>query len=261
MAAILLDVDGVLHVSWREVPGARIAVQRLREAGHRLRFVTNNTTRPRRDLVIELGRLGFEVEEEELQTTPLAAARALAGMRVLALTMPRIVEDLRGMQFVGENADAVLLGGADEGASTNQVFSYMNLARAFAELENGAQLYCLHRNRWWQTTRGPLLDAGAFVAGLEYAAQTEATVLGKPSVAYFEAALEALDADPERTWMVGDDIDADIGGAQGFGMKTILVRTGKFRQDELDRAATVPDVVVDSIADLPQWLEDHEDRY
>jgi HAD superfamily hydrolase (TIGR01458 family) len=261
MAPILLDLDGVLHVSWREVDGARIAVQRLREAGHRLRFVTNNTTRPRRDLALELRRIGFEVDEEELQTTPLAAARTLFGKRVLALTMPRIVDDLKGMQLVGENAEAVLLGGADESAATNQVFSYMNLARAFSELEMGAQLYCLHRNRWWQTARGPLLDAGAFVAGLEYAADTDATVLGKPSVAFFEAALEALDADPERTWMVGDDLEADIAGAQKFGMKTILVRTGKFRQDELDRSATVPDAVIDSVADLPHWLEDHEDRY
>jgi phospholysine phosphohistidine inorganic pyrophosphate phosphatase len=102
-----------------------------------------------------------------------------------------------------------------------------------------------------------LLDAGAFVAGLEYAAETEATLLGKPSLAYFEAALEALDADAERSWMVGDDLEADIGGAQRLGMKTVLVRTGKFRQDELDRSAITPDAVVDSIADLPQWLEDN----
>ena len=83
----------------------------------------------------------------------------------------------------------------------------MNLARAFGELELGAELYCLHKNRWWQTSRGPLLDSGAFVAGLEYAAGVEATVLGKPSAAYFEAALEALDAEPQLTWMVGDDIE------------------------------------------------------
>ena len=57
----------------------------------------------------------------------------------------------------------------------------MNLARAFGELELGAELYCLHKNRWWQTSRGPLLDSGAFVAGLEYASGVEATVLGKPS--------------------------------------------------------------------------------
>ena len=105
----------------------------------------------------------------------------LGGKRVLALTMAAIVRRLEGIELVGEDADAVLVGGADETEEPNRVFSYMNLARAFAELEAGAELFCLHKNRWWQTARGPLLDSGAFVAGLEYAAGVEATVLGKPS--------------------------------------------------------------------------------
>src|SRR5205085_2208063 len=92
------------------------------------------------------------------------------------------------------------------------------------------------RRRWWQTKDGPMLDTGAFVAGLEYAAQVEATVLGKPSSAYFAAACEALDADPGMTWMVGDDLESDIAGAQGTGLRTVLVRTGKFRPDGVARA-------------------------
>src|SRR5262249_47364656 len=119
----------------------------------------------------------------------------------------------------------------------------------------GAELYCLHKNRWWQTSRGPLLDAGAFVAGLEYAADVEATVLGKPSPAYFEAALAAIDADPELAWMVRDDLEVDIAGAQRIGMRTVLVRTGKFHPDDLDHVPIVPDAVISSIAQLPDWLD------
>src|SRR3954463_8001916 len=207
MAAILLDLDGVLHISGRPVDGGARAVQRLREAGHRLRFLTNNTTHSRSELAEAIRGFGIELEDGELQTTPVAAARVLTGRRVLALTMPGIRDDLEGVELVGDSADAVLLGGADETAETNRVFSYMNLARAFAELEGGAELYCLHKNPWWQTSRGALLDAGAFVAGLEYASGVTATVLGKPSGSYFEAALAAVDADPERAWMIGDDID------------------------------------------------------
>ena len=114
--------------------------------------------------------MGIEVDDDELQTTGAVAARVLAGKRVLALTMPGLLDDLEGLQLVGMNVDAVLLGGADEGEETGRVFSYLNLNRAFHELEAGAELYCLHKNRWWQTARGPLLDSGAFVAGLEYAA-------------------------------------------------------------------------------------------
>jgi HAD superfamily hydrolase (TIGR01458 family) len=137
------------------------------------------------------------------------------------------------------------------------VFSYMNLARAFGELELGAELYCLHRNRWWQTARGAMLDSGAFVAGLEYAAGVEATVVGKPSPAYFAAACEALDADPELAWMVGDDLESDVPGAQALGMKTVLVRTGKFRPDAVEASRVRPNAIVSSIAQLPDWLEAH----
>jgi HAD superfamily hydrolase (TIGR01458 family) len=254
MAAILLDLDGVLHVSGRPIDGSAGAVGRLREAGHRLRFLTNNTTHSRAALAETLRGYGIALEDSELQTTPVAAARVLKGKRVLALTMPAIRDDLEGVELVGENADAVLVGGADETTETNQVFSYMNLARAFAELEAGAELYCLHKNPWWQTSRGAMLDAGAFVVGLEYATGAQATVLGKPSASYFEAALEAVDADPEHAWMVGDDVDADIGGAAALGLHTILVRTGKFR-DDAGAWSAQPEAVVDSIADVPAFLE------
>jgi HAD superfamily hydrolase (TIGR01458 family) len=255
MACILLDVDGVLHVSGEPIPGAVDAVSRLRRQGHSLRFVTNNSTRPRTTLAEELRLLGFELDDDELQTTPRAAARELAGKRVLALVMGAIVPDLEGIELVGDRADAVLLGGCDETTEPNQVFSWMNLGRAFAELQMGAELYCLHKNKWWQTSRGPLLDAGAFVAGLEYSTGVDATVLGKPSAAYFAAALDALGAEPELTWMVTDDVEADVRGAQSFGMRTALVRTGKFRPETLEGSGLVPEIVLSSIAQFPDWLE------
>jgi HAD superfamily hydrolase (TIGR01458 family) len=257
MAAILLDVDGVLHVSGEPIPGAAEAVQRLRADGHRLRFVTNTTTRSRAQLAADLRAHGIELDDAEVQTTAGAAVAALRGRRVLALVMQALVGDLEGLELVGEGAEVVLLGGADETEETSRVFSYMNLARAFAELQLGAELYCLHRNRWWQTKRGPLLDSGAFVAGLEYAARIEATLIGKPSPSYFLNACQALDAEPSMTWMVGDDLESDVEGAQGVGMRTVLVRTGKFRPDEVETSRAVPDGIVSSIAHLPTWLEEH----
>ena len=255
MAAILLDVDGVLHVSGEPIPGAVDAVRRLRSSGHRLRFVTNSTIMSRKQLAEMLRALGFTLEDEELQTTGGVAARVLQGKRVLALTMPGILDDLDGLQLIGMNADAVLVGGCDEGEEPGRIFSYLNLNRAFLELEAGAELYCLHKNRWWQTADGPRLDAGAFVAGLEYASGVEATVLGKPSPEYFGAALEAIDADPELAWMVGDDVEGDIRGAQRHGMRTVLVRTGKFRPDEVEQSGVLPDGILSSVAQLPDWLE------
>jgi HAD superfamily hydrolase (TIGR01458 family) len=255
MAAILLDVDGVLHVSGEPIPGAVDAVRHLRANGHRIRFVTNSTTMSRGELGNQLRGIGFGIDDEELQTTGRVAARVLHGQRVLALTMPGILDDLEGLQLVGMNADAVLVGGCQEGEEPGRVFSYLNLNRAFLELEAGAELYCLHKNRWWQTADGPKLDSGVFVAGLEYAADTDATVLGKPSPEYFAAALEALDADAEMAWMVGDDFEGDVIGAQRHGMHTVLVRTGKFRPDRVEESGVQPDAIISSIAQLPDWLE------
>jgi HAD superfamily hydrolase (TIGR01458 family) len=256
MACILLDIDGVLHVSGDPIPGAQKAVAELRGSGHLLRFVTNNSTRPRTRLAQELREMGFELEDAELQTTSGAAARELEGKRVLALVMAAIVPDLEGLELVGDHADAVLVGGCDETLEPNQVFSYMNLARAFAEIQMGASFYCLHKNRWWQTSRGPMLDGGAFVAGLEYATGVEATVLGKPSPSYFAAALDALDAEPELTWLVTDDVEGDIRGARLFGIRTALVRTGKFRPETLETAESSPDIVASSLAQFPALLEE-----
>ena len=255
MPCILLDIDGVLHVSGEAIPGAVDAVARLRDRGHSLRFVTNNSTRPRAQLAEELRDLGFALDDDELQTTAHAAVRELGGKRVFALVMSGVIPDLEGVELVGDGADAVLIGGCDETTEPNQVFSWMNLGRAFAELQMGADLYCLHKNKWWQTSRGPLLDAGAFVAGLEYVCDHEATVLGKPSPAYFAAALEHLAAEPELTWLVTDDLEDDVRGAQLFGMRTVLLRTGKFRPEALERSDVVPDMVLSSIAQFPEWLE------
>ena len=168
--------------------------------------------------------------------------------------MSAIVPDLAGVELVGDSADAVLVGGCDETVEPNQVFSYMNLARAFSEIQAGADLFCLHKNAWWQTARGPMLDSGGFVAALEYATGVEATIVGKPSAAFFAAALAALDAEPELTWLVTDDLDQDVRGAQLFGMKTLLLRTGKFRPDTLERSTTIPDAVLSSIAQVPDWI-------
>jgi HAD superfamily hydrolase (TIGR01458 family) len=256
MTAILLDIDGVLHVSGDAIPGAADAVRALRADGHRLRFVTNNTTRARARLARELEGIGIELDEDEVSTTPIAAGKLLEGMRVLALTMSSVREDLAPhVTLVEEDADAVLVGGADETAETGEVFAYENLNRAFAALREGARLVCLHKNRWWQTAGGPLLDTGAFVAGLEYAAQVEAEIVGKPTAAYFEAALAELESTPSEAVMVGDDVEADIGGAKRIGMRGVLVRTGKFRPAALEEADPQPDAVIDSIAELPAWIE------
>jgi HAD superfamily hydrolase (TIGR01458 family) len=255
VAAVLLDIDGVLQLSGAVIPRAPEAVERLRADGHRLRFVTNSTTRARAALAADLKRLGIELDAEEIETTSLAAARLLAGQRVFPLTMRAVHEDLaRHVELVDADADVVLVGGADETDEPERAFAWSRLEAAFVELERGARLVCLHRNRWWQTASGPKLDSGALVAGLEYAVGVEAELVGKPSPAYFEAALSALGAAPEEAVMVGDDLEADVLAAMALGLEGVLVRTGKFREETLAAADPKPDAVLASVADLPPYL-------
>jgi HAD superfamily hydrolase (TIGR01458 family) len=255
VAAVLLDIDGVLLLSGAAIRGAPEALRQLRADGHRLRLVTNNTIRAQAQLAEELRRVGFDAVEDEIETTPLAAGRLLAGKRVLPLTARAIHADLeRTVTLVGRNADVVLVGGAEETAETASIYAYDVLNRAFAELENGARLVALHKNRWWQTAGGPRLDGGAFVAALEYAAGVEAEVVGKPSRAYFESALAALGVRASEATMVGDDVETDVGAAMGLGLRGVLVRTGKFREATLATAEPKPDAVIDSVSDLAEWL-------
>jgi HAD superfamily hydrolase (TIGR01458 family) len=255
VAAVLLDIDGVLHVSGIAIPGAADGLRRLREAGHRLRFVTNNTIRSRARLAGELRAIGFGIEATEIETTPLAAGRLLAGRRVLPVTAEAIHADLANfVTLVERDADVVLVGGAEETSETARIYSYESLNRAFAELQAGARLVALHKNRWWQTAEGPKLDGGAFVAGLEYAAGVEAEVVGKPSRPYFESALAALGVPAGEATMVGDDVETDVSAAIELGMRGVLVRTGKFRAETLAAADPKPDGVIDSVADLAEWL-------
>ena len=146
----------------------------------------------------------------------------------------------------------MLIGGADETEETGRVFSYMNLARAFAELDGGARALLpapepLVADHARAAARLGLLRRRARVRRRARGDGRSASRAPRTS----RRRVEALDAEPELTWMVGDDIEADVAGAQRFGMRTALVRTGKFRPDELERTTVTPDVVLSSVADLP----------
>jgi HAD superfamily hydrolase (TIGR01458 family) len=144
--------------------------------------------------------------------------------------------------------DVVLTGGA------GPQFSYQALNRAFGHLQRGARLVAMHRGLYWRTAAGLQLDSGAFVAGLEQAAGTEAEVVGKPAPAFFAAALAHLGASAAGTLMVGDDIENDVLAAQRRGLTGALVKTGKYLPRALQDASGTPDHVLGSFADVPELL-------
>ena len=249
--AMLVDLDGVLYVEDRPLPGAAEAVAALRSAGLGLRFVTNTTARSRAQTLEKLERLGFEVDPEEL-VTPAALARRHCeerGHETVALIMNDDVKDDFGeLREVGEGPDAVIMGDLGE------AFGFPILNRAFRMVMDGAELIALQKNRFWLTDEGLSLDAGPFVAAIEYASGEEAYVVGKPAPAFFEGVLGSLGAEPEDAAMVGDDVESDVAGAMNEGLAGVLVRTGKYREDFVRESGVQPTATVDSIADVPELL-------
>jgi HAD superfamily hydrolase (TIGR01458 family) len=252
---VLIDIDGVLTVSWQPLPGAVQAIAALRDGGLPFALLTNTTSRSRSWIAGALRSAGFPVGEADIYTAPVLTAAYLAehhpGARCLLLNSGDIAADLSGVTLAtgDQKADVVVVGGA------GPEFSYAALNHAFRQLMDGAALVAMHRNLYWRTEHGLQLDGGAFLRGLEEAAGKQAMVIGKPAAAFFATALAALGAAAGTTIMIGDDLDNDVLAAQRHGMTGVLVRTGKYRHEALERAAAQPDHVLDSIAGLPLLLE------
>lgn len=249
--ALLLDLSGVIYIQDEAVPGAAEALASLREAGLPIRLVTNTTMRPRRAIIERLERLGLEADPSELITPATLANRHCtdAGYDSVSLVVAdELREDLEGLGEAGGRPQAVVLG------DLGDRWDYSILNRVFRQVSDGAELIALQKNRYWQTAEGLSLDAGPFVAAIEYATGSEAVVVGKPSPAFFELALGELEVEPGRAVMVGDDVEADVGGALEAGLAAVLVRTGKFREELVRESGIEPTATLDSIAELPSAL-------
>lgn len=253
---LLVDIDGVLTVSWSALPGAARAWRGLRRAGVPVRLLTNTTSRTRADMVARLRESGFEVAAGDVLTAGAAAASLVRerfpGARCWLLNSGDIAADLEGVRLVPPetdpaDVDVVLIGGA------GPEFTYDALNRAFACLVAGARLVALQRSYTYRTASGLALDAGAYLGGLERAAGVQALVTGKPAPAMFEAGLRSLGLPASQVAMVGDDVETDVRAAQALGIGGVQVRTGKFREGQLGRGEP-PDVLLDSFAAVPRWL-------
>jgi HAD superfamily hydrolase (TIGR01458 family) len=250
---LLLDMDGVLALSFAPMPGAVRTLATIRARGIPFLIVTNATTHTQVQLAETLREGGLDVAPDEIVTAVQGTATYLRahhpGARVVVLSDGDATSDLEGVTSarLGEDADVVVLGGASD------EFTHANLNRVFRLVMDGAALVGMHRNLFWRTADGLELDGGAYLAGLEEATGVRATICGKPAPAFFESALTLLGLPAERVAMVGDDIVNDVLGAQVCGLTGVLVRTGKFMESDLERGA--PDHVIASIGDVPEVLD------
>ena len=252
-SAILLDLDGTLYTDAGAIPGAVEALAELRRRGVPFRFVTNTTRRSRRRLAERLASYGFAVEPAQVVTAVMSGVALLEARglrRVAAYVASETMEDFARFDLEAARPEAVVIG------DLGDAWDFATLNRAFHQLMDGADLLALQRDRYWLRGDGLALDAGPFVAALEYATGKTATVCGKPSAAFYAAAVASLPAEiaaaPGGVVMVGDDLWGDVDGAQRAGLTAWMVRTGKYREDVVAASGITPDRVINSVADLPE---------
>lgn len=250
---VLLDIDGVLHVSMRPIEGAVETLNWLEAHGYQTCFVTNTTTSSRTTLVQQLQAIGLPISEERVMTAPAATASYIrqnfAGKRVWLLTKGDTARDFAGINLVSDHADVVVIGGAEE------LLTYEAMNHAFRMVMDGAVLLATHANLYWRTLDGLQLDSGAYIRALEAATGKQATILGKPDRAFFEQALHSIGVTSGEAVMIGDDIENDIDGAHNAGMRALLVCTGKHNADSPLLKRIQPDAILPSVKDVPEWLE------
>jgi HAD superfamily hydrolase (TIGR01458 family) len=250
--ALLFDLDGTLYTDAGPIAGAVEALAELQRRGVPFLCVTNTTRRSRRLLAARLAGYGFAIEAKDIVTAVMSGVSLLGSRgvrRVAAYVVPETLEDFAAFDLASARPETVVVGDLGEG------WTFETLNRAFHQLMDGADLLALQRDRYWLKGDALALDAGPFVAALEYATGKTAAVCGKPTAAFYRAALATLPAEisarPGDVVMVGDDLWGDVQGAQQAGLTAWMVRTGKFREDVVAASGITPDRIFDSVAELP----------
>jgi len=248
---LLIDLDGVLYVGAQVISGAIETINNIRQHNIPCRFITNTSTVSRQSLHHKLTSLGFQVQVEDIISAPQAALyyiQQYSDPVCYLLLADDVKQDFQSFRQSDKQADFVIIG------DIANTWSYDILNTAFRLLNQGAKLIAIHKNRYWQTEQGLQMDIGGFITALEYVSNQQAIVIGKPSLDFFQVALEDIGLPAHQIAIIGDDIESDVGGGQAAGLQGVLVRTGKFRQQIVDHSLVNPDLIIDSIADLPGLL-------
>ena len=226
--AILFDISGVLYEDKTPITGAVDSINQLQKSGIQLRFVTNSSRATEAMIVIALQRMGFSINASQVFTAPGAVKRLLQikNLRPYCLIHPNL--ELEFADCVQSDPNAVVVADAAER------FDYQRMNIAFELLIAGAPLIGIGRNRYFKSNGKLYLDAGPFIHALEYAAGVEAEIIGKPSPAFFMAAVNSVSCLPEEVLMIGDDAEADVAGALNVGLQACLVQTGKYQHGDED---------------------------
>ncbi|MBM7842486.1 HAD-IIA family hydrolase [Herpetosiphon giganteus] len=248
----LIDLDGTIYSAGTIIEGAVAAIEQLRAAGYQLLFLTNTDSQLPATLAAKLQARQIPIQAHEIMNPLQAIAEYLSNREPnLYILAPQAVKTWFEQQYPpqpDQPISHVVL------AHCGEVDGYNSLNLAFRQLLQGAEFLVSQPGRNYLSSTGLNLDTGAFAALLEYASQTKPTILGKPTKAFFEQALHALQLSAEEVVVVGDDLTTDMVGAANSGMASVWLRTGKGQQQQLTADLPQPTWTLASIAELPALL-------
>lgn len=246
---LLCDISGVLSESSAEgdgvaIPGSVQAIKDFRQAGIKVKFVTNESARTRAGLHAKLLRLGFDMPIEDILTPAMAMMQVIKeqSLRPYLLVHPNVLEDFSDA-VTNDEANCVVIGDCAEH------FTFQKMNEAFQVLLKSATtpLFTLGKGKFYREDQNLQLDVGPFASALEFASERKAVICGKPDATFFKAGVSALGLPPENIVMVGDDIVSDVGGAQKAGLRGVLVQTGKYRPSDANHPDVKPDMIVENL--------------
>jgi NagD protein len=251
----LIDMDGVLYRGHELIPGADRFVHLLREQNVPFRFLTNNSQRTRRDVVAKLARMGIDVEEEHIFTCAMATARFLAMQKRNGTAF--VIGEGGLLTALHQNGYAVVDHGPDYVVvGEGRTFNLELVESAVRMILGGAKLIATNLDPNCPTQDGLRPGCGALVAMLEVATGVKAFSVGKPSPVMMRAARKELGLATEETTMIGDTMETDILGAVQLGFHSVLALSGGTRREDLPHYAYRPELVVESVAELADFLEE-----
>lgn len=222
----MLDLDGVVYVGSRGVPGAAERLRSARAAGMRAAFITNNAARPPEQVAGHLTALGVPAVAADVVTSAQAAAR---------LVLERFDEGARILRLGGAGLEAALVEAglvpveADEPAEAvvsgyGPDVLWRDIMRVAVRVRDGLPWVATNTDLSIPTGFGVAPGHGVLVQTISRFSGVTPVVAGKPERPLFDETVRRVRS--ERPLMVGDRLDTDIEGAGNAGVASLLVMTG-----------------------------------
>jgi len=247
-APILCDLDGVIWLMHEPIDGSVEAVVALRKAGHRVLFVTNNSSATSAAQEDFLANIGIEASHDVCTSAQAAGILLREGERVLVAAGLGVVESvsLAGAVIVGRTDD----GKGDENdvdietviVGYHNTFDYEGMTRASAAIRRGARLIATNDDATYPTPAGPIPGGGSILAAIVTASGAQPIIAGKPHAPMGDYVRRVLQRDDlTQAWMVGDRDSTDGGFARTLGCQFALVLSGV--SDDREASAAKPNLV------------------